>query len=478
MRINGISIKSHPGINYSLNNYQRQPFISSNADEVNFGMRVDYGIPAKLEKSLQNKILNINENIDLIQEFFKRYTVKNPQLGAKIKKGYSDLIPKRQSGIVFKLPDSDNTIEIMRGQKRKNILYISIDDGSSDFKGIIIDDNKLIANYLKRHPHMLPAVIKYMNAERMKNANPERFINIADEKLQNYGDYIRKLQSGEIPIPKLTKTAEEKTKSVGKLTKIVDRSTIAKHRKTEATSALKNAKFEDYIIKKSKNIISKITKLLNCDVKDFPEHLTPKLAPSGKPLGFTLQTDDGGTLKVMRKAVGSYGSSMPYLSFEKSNPDGTFNFISIDMISNKILRTKDRGKPHISSDHIVYDLNNDEIKKRKIEDKLDYYMNQIFKKEIKPVVKDNASVSKQVNEPEILPAVTKEESAKSEAEGLIPNDNLEKLKQEMRELGRKNGSIAATEYFNSFKEQFVLEVQQKMAEFSSEFQKFIESLSK
>ncbi len=490
MRISAINSINYPnGINVRKRAENRPQPCYAQAP-VNFGMRIDYGIPAKLAEPLQKKVLNIHQNIDLIQNFFTKYNNNNPQLGAKIKKDYADLIPKRQSGIVFKLPDSDKTIEVMKSQTRDNILYISIEDGSQEFNGIVVDgQDKLIANYLKRHPHMLPRGIKHMNAERMTEAEPEKFINLADEKIQAYSDYIRKLQSGEIPMPKLSnsstpKTGAEKkaTKKVVKSaekpaetepkqekpTKVVDRVSIPKHRLTGKPKKLTNAEFEEYMAKKSKDVVSKITRLLNGEIKEVPEHLEMKLAPSGKPLGFTLKTDDGGTLKVMRKAVGSYGNSMPYLSFEKNNPDNSMNFISIDMVSNKVLKTKDRGKPHISSDHIVFDMSADEMKRRKIEDKLDNYMGQIFKETPKEAPKEAPSIKEK----------TIEKVTEQKPEPITQPDDMEKLKQSMRELGKKNGSIAATEYFNAFKEQFMADLQQKMAEFQSSVKNFMDTLSK
>ena len=214
----------------------------------------------------------------------------------------------------------------------------------------------------------------------------------------------------------------------------------------------------------------KIIKALLTDSKDLPPHLNPKTGSNGKPLGFTIKTDDGGELKVMRKIVGSYGSSMPYLSFEKSNPDNTLNFISLDMISNKVLRTKDRGKPHISSDHVVYELTPDELKKRKIEDKLDYYMSQIFREqpdEVKHATKTEpvvADVKKEVEKTEKI--APKEKTVRTEKK--VVNNDLEKLKTDMRELGKRDGSIAATEYFNAFKEQFITDLKEKMSAFNSQ----------
>lgn len=485
-------------------------------DKVSFGMRINYGVPAKLTQDLQDKIVNIHKNLDLIQNFFAKYNTKNPQLGALIKKNYSNLIPKRKSGIVFKLPNSEDTIEIMRSQTRDNILYISIDNGSVDFNGIVVDGkDKLIANYLKHHAHMLPRELKHMNDERMTKAQPEKFINVADEKLQNYGDYIRKLESGEIPMPKLGMTTAKKawlekdqenkiTKNEtivsslqntitngretapGKdlnLTKLIDRNPESKNRPVHKSPRLTNGDYAEFITQKSKNIVKYITKLFS--QKDFASHLTPKSTPNGTVLGFTLNTDDGGTLKVIKKVVGSYGSSMPYLSFEKVNPDNSLNFISIDMITNKILRTKDKGKPHISSDHIVYELTPDELKRRKIEEKLDYYMAQITKEQAEASLPEATNVTEVIRTqpPKVIQHIEKSKKMTQnpktkQIKDLSEVENLDKLKEQMRSLGKKNGSIAATEYFNSFREQFIAEIQTKMSEFNSKFQKFMDELSK
>lgn len=63
------------------------PYLNNiKTDTVSFGMRIDYGIPAKLTQDLQDKIVNIHKNLDFIKNFFAKYTIKNPQLGALIKK--------------------------------------------------------------------------------------------------------------------------------------------------------------------------------------------------------------------------------------------------------------------------------------------------------------------------------------------------------------------------------------------------------
>ena len=448
----------------------------TNADSVSFGMRVNYGVPASLPDIMQKKVANIHSNIDFIQEFFAEYTRKNPNLSAKIKKLYTDIIPQRKSAILFKLPDTDNTLEVMKGQTRSNILYISINDDSHLYNGIIVDGkDKLIANYLKKHPHMLPAGIKYMNAEAMQKAEPEKFINLADEKLQNYSDFIRKIKNGEIPLskqeqapankPLKTKSKNETERNITKanknsktdkkqekttLTKIIDRRPEAKpvHKPPKLT----NEEFSNYITAKSENILKQISNMLNQD--SFPEHITPIRTKNGNALGIKLNTDDGGSLKVVRKAIGSYGSSMPYLSFEKINKDNSLNYISIDFISNKILRTKEKGKPHISADHVVYELTPDEIKRRNIETKLDYYMSQIFKEN---TVKNN--------------------SIQDIPEQSFPQ-NAEKIVKEFRALGEKDGKIAAEEYFKAFKTKFTMELQAKMNEFSENIKNFIALLNK
>jgi hypothetical protein len=180
--------------------------------------------------------------MDVIKNFFAKYNAKNPQLSSLIKKEYSGLVPKRQSGIVFKLPDTENTIEIMRSQTRQDVLYISIDDKSVNYNGIIIKGkDKLIANYLKLHPHMLPRELKYMDEEAIQKAQPKKFIDIANELLQNYSDYIRKLESGELPFPKLVQSSSKKSK----LIKSNNRDAISSDNKKEEKLPRKDKKLEE-----------------------------------------------------------------------------------------------------------------------------------------------------------------------------------------------------------------------------------------
>ena len=476
---------------YSKENTPKYYPVNLKNDTVNFGMKVNYGTPAVLDKALQTQIAHIHENIDFIQDFFKQFN-KKQYLAAKIRDGYTDLVSKRSSGFIFKLPENGNSVEIFKSQTRPNILYISINNGKSEFNGIVIDGgDKLIANYLKLHPHMLPSSIKYMNAEAVKNAAPEKFVMLADEKMQAYLEYIKKIQSGEIQLLPEKKPKPEKVKSSA--TKFIDRSPESKTKAHKTPPKVAPEDYGEYMTDKVKNIIKKISEFLSKDVKDFPEYITPKLTPSGKALGFKLPTDDGGSLIVMRKTVSGYGSSMPYLSFEKINSDGTLSYTSLDMISNKVLRIKDKGKPHISSDHVVYELTPDEIKKRKIEDKLDYYMKQIFKEASQP--KTKAEVEKSVSdapkakrrgrkkaEPKAgvitEKPVTKQKDINQPDTGMQLNPDIENIKENMRMLGKKDGEIAATEYFNAFKEQFMKDIEIKMADFKQSLKNLLADIIK
>ena len=471
-------------------------------DSVSFGMRVDYGVPAKLPQELQDKVKNIYLNIDFIQNFFIKFTKNNPQLGAKIKKEYTDLIPKRQSGMVFKLPDTENTLEIMKSQTRENILYISINNNDdNEYNGIVIDgEDRLIANYLKKHPHMLPRGIKYMNSERMAEAEPEKFISIADEKLQKYANYIKDLQSGVTPMPKLSTAQTNKvcsdknevmTATDNKSIKILNR-TDPKTQQTKKVIKTSNKNYDEYMTDKAKNVIRQITDLSNMDAKSLPDYITPKLTPKGKIIALKVNTDDGGTLIVTKKIVGAYGNSMPYLSFEKSNTDNTYNFISIDMVANKILRTKTKGKPHISSDNIVYHLTPEELKRRKVEEKLDYYMSQIFRNNDDKKIIDNENIietpvkndTKEAQvKSDIVETPKKNKTSDNKTKKIQqknkkdePSVNTEKLMSNMIEQGKKDGSAAATEYFNAFQEQFLKDVRQKMTEFQANINKFMDTL--
>ena len=440
-------------------------------DEISFGMRVDYGVPASLAEHLQKKVTNIHENLDLIQNFFTGYTAKNPQLGALIKKGFSDLIPKRQSGIVFKLPDTKDTLEIMRSQTRKNILYISINNDSADYNGIVIDgQDKLIANYLKKHPHMLPRGIKYMDSKRMEEAEPEKFINLADEKIQKYGDYVRKLKTGELPMPKLNGIAVPKEQTTKE--KYINRISPPKHKKVETKPVEPDTEsFEDYINKKITSVIKKILNLFSADKKDLPPHITPKLASNGSVLGFSLQTDDGGALSVTKKIASGYGNSMPYLSFEKVNKDKSLSFLCYDLISNKILRTKDKGgKPYISSKNIVYELTPAEIKRCNIEQKFDYYEKQIFKNN-KKGHSDNADNAVKSTTPKI-----KEKRSSTVHQSKQVETISENLKNNMREWGKQDGKFASDEYFEAFKEEFIKNIKKKMQVFNAKVDEFLKSL--
>ena len=335
---------------------------------------------------------------------------------------------------------------------------------------------------------MLPSSIKYMDENAITKAEPKKFITLADEKIQAYREYIGKVQSGEIPM--IPKKSPKPDKPKTNATKFIDRTPESRQKLVHKPSKLAAADYGEYMTDKVKGIIRSISLLLETDAKSFPEHITPKLAPNGKALGFKLETDDGGTLTILRKTIKSYGSSMPYLSFEKVNKDGSLSYTSLDMISNKVLRTKERGKPHISNEDVVYELTPDELKKRKIEDKLDYYLKQIFKDS--PKKDGNVQGAERTLEPK-KPKITRmkhSESPKPETDrladseknlsvsGMELNSDLDKLKEEMRLLGKQDGEIAATEYFNAFKEQFMKELEVKISEFKQNIKNIMTNLIK
>jgi len=491
MKINSLLFRTNGSHSYYFHkNNQRYSQENQKNDTVSFGMRINYGIPAELDKALQSQIAHIYENVDFIQDFFKQYT-KKQYLAAKIRDGYTDLISKRSSGFIFKLPDSDKSVEIFKSQTRPNILYISINEGKAEFNGIVIDEGKkLIANYLKLHPHMLPSSIKYMDEKSVAKAEPEKFITLADEKIQAYREYIMKVQSGEIPI--IPKKAQNPDKPKTNTVKYIDRTPESKKKLVHKPLKLTTADYGEYMTGKVKSIIKKISELLSMDAKDFPEYITPKLTPAGKALGLKLSTDDGETISVIRKTVPGCGNSMPYLSFEKVNKDGTLSYTSLDMISNKVLRTKEKGKPHISDDGIVYELSPDEIKKRKIEEKLDYYMKQIFREPESSEQSTKAELVSIPEKPKKAGRPKKEVSSDNpiETQKVIPQKtlkednspqmkpNIEKLKEDMRLLGDNDGKIAAEEYFKAFKERFMTDMQAKIAEFKSNLNNLLTDLMK
>ncbi len=486
---------------------------SQKAKYLSFGAKVPSEcLPAELPKDLQLKVASIRKSIKNIKDFFAQYAISNPALNARIKKGYQDLVIKKKSAIIFKHMEG-STVTVMQGQRNPNLLYLSIDKEDSEiFNGIIADGYKLIKNYRPNNPHMMPSSIQYMDKENIANSNAEEFIDLAFEKISKYNHYISKFQTGETPLPKadiihptLIKGANQELAVIHKNSIIAKAKRVQKQppKDTGKTNKIfQNASKEFSSESNIKQYGTKINDIFSINPKELPPHIKPKVAPSGKIVGFSVETSDGGILKVSKVANTDYGNSMLYLSIVKINPDQTRNYISIDLANYSVLKTRTEGKPYITADHVVHELTSEEISKRKIEEKLDNYTKEIIRdfkteeikvedtpKKITPTKQtDNQNIEKKVEQKtetkkrKRKPSLIKKETNKikpdneskpvSEKISLAesPNTNTQEIPETSREnlladfktrvanLAKQDALELANEYRKVFLEEFTLAI--------------------
>ena len=391
----------------------------------------------------------------------------------------------------------------MRGQRNRERIFLSHDTEGQDFNGIILDGDKLIANYRKNDPHMLPANLRYMNQEMLEAANPEYFIDLALEKISKYNAYIEKFQKGEksLPLPDskhpsyikdVDKYIEEQQNGTGKIRKYrrVKRNKTAQPEEGSKTVRENKPADSSKNIPLDKKIFlyqDKIRGLLNTKSEDFPSHITPKTDLSGKNIGYSLKTADNGMLKVSENVLNlGKNKTVVYLTFEKFNPDDSRNYISIEISTGRILKTRDKGKPLTTPDNSVVYMPQEEVVKRKFEQKLDTYMSEIFpninlteelSKIPKPRVKKAPKTPKQPKQPKQTPEKPKTENIIVEdVQGIDINKSIENIKSKIVERAKKDAEAVAEKYRSNFVFVVKDEIRKFMKELNQKTEDFLASL--
>ena len=400
-------------------------------------------------KTTQGKLENLHLNLKRIQELFLKFA-HNPHRSAAIKDGYKnkDMVQKnRNSGISFKLPDNEGILTVRQLRANNKLLRFIVEKEGKTTNFLTDGFSKSVANLNEKNPQFLPRRFKYMLPDDIKKSNIEKYIEYADAEIQKYSEYLKKYND-----PSVKPAVKTHKKSALKKANIEKTPEIVKEAKTE--------------IKKSE--INNIMTLFQKKPEELPPHIKPILSPSKSILGFNIQTDDGATLKVCKKINAKYGENMAYLSFEKYFPNGEKSYMSIDLQSYKFLRMKDAGKPLIRN-HSVYEYNSDEIIKRNMVEKFESYANTILKTEKKSDIKP-APVQVQETNPTSAPPEIKPKE-------FIAN-NLDKLKENTVKRAAEDAKTLSDLYFKTFSEEFNKNIIQKLNDFKTNLDTFLQNLWK
>ncbi|MBQ8168349.1 hypothetical protein IJZ97_02910 [bacterium] len=351
MRVNNNLFVLYPQNNYK-ERIQQKPYLSiaQTSFEGSFKRRhIDNVMHAIFNSETQDTMQNIYRNLKGIKKFFADM---NPQKVAKIKQDYGAMeAHKGVKGYVFKLSEnSDNldTISVARSNKNANLIRIAIKDKEEKTTHFLIDGlDKSVSNINQNLPSIIPAKLRYMTSKEVENSGVKKYINLADQELDKFKQYLENYNNP---------------------------STSLKIIKEESTVQSIVAKSQEF---KPKTLLA----IFDGGAENLPKHVTPQISPaSNKVVAFSLQTEDGGTLKVAKKMNPSYGDQLRYVSLEKVMPDGDKKFMAIDLASKNFLKVDPmNGKPIVVKD-TIYQYTSEDLAKNELINDFNNYITEIFRK--------------------------------------------------------------------------------------------------
>ena len=460
---------------------------------------------AQLNPESQKQVENMHKNFQVISEFFERLKT-NPPRAEKIKDGYLPIIKgTKKQGLTFRMPfpEDGKTITISKSRNEKDLMRIVITDTEGKETHFLLDGlDKVVGNLNKKNPRFMPPKFRYMTAEELDRSGAKLYINYANSELENFAKYLEKVSS-EQPI--------KTRKKVG--TDGVTTSTLK-----PITRAISPALTREQSIVKLFGIFEK-------GADEIPTHINPQVSPSSrKVVAFSIKTEDGGTLKVSKRMNPEYGSQLRYVTLEKISPEGYKHFISIDFETKEFLKCDStNGKPKIVKD-AIFSYTPAEIKEYNIENKLNSYMEEIFrasketdaphevtilklkerpqakrniedmdvsefedKRVTAQVAKEQKLAQEQPQAPAIEPEVRGTEKVAEEIKPVKrrgrkpkvktetteqqktqkPTDGIEKFKIDMLAKATDEANKFADEYFKTFITQFKKAMSEKMSDFQS-----------
>lgn len=409
------------------NNYQN---INQRPQRVRFENSYDTVSFTSLKTNSAQKLLpeitSIDENLGYIKSFFAQIKT-NPVKATKIRKGFSNLIPAKTDGLTFKTGDK-SSISIFRGRKDSNIIRISVKEDKNLHHFLVDLEGNVISNVNPKNPTVLPQKIKYMTANEISNSPIAQYVSLAADNLNGYTRYLSEINL-------------RPSRSISKEVKHTDMTQIYD---------ITHSVYDN--VKKS---LKSVTDLFSMKVQELPAHIIPVTdSKTGKIKALSVKTSDGGELRFSKKLNPLYKDSLTYLAFEKTKPDGTQSFMSIDLNTYKFLKMKEKGKP-IVTNHSVHEYSLEEVESRKFSEKLEEYIEEI---------KGKNQISAQNPVP---PKQT-----------VLKPDNTSDIETKAREKAVKDAKLFSDTYFTTFVEQVKLNLKAQLETFSSQFDEIIKGILK
>ncbi|MBE7710289.1 MAG: hypothetical protein E7Z93_07580 [Cyanobacteria bacterium SIG32] len=342
--------------NTQNNHVQHKSYMQNTVDTVSFSARFkaprQISEPAIFNQATQDTVQSIYAKLKTVKKFFADML---PAKASHIKQEYEPLlIYKGNKGHTFMLkdnPDGIETLTVARSNKNSNLIRIVVRDKDKNATHFLIDGlDKSVANINQNAPFMMPPSFRYMSAEEITNSGVKKYITLADEELTKYAEFLEnygkpnKAQEVVQELPKPAKVAE-----------VVE------------------AKLPE--IKPNKLI-----NIFDTPVDKLPKHINPQVSPSsGKMVGFTLNAEDGSTIRVIKTMNPNYGDQLKYISIRKTTPSGEKQYISVDLLNKELLKTDQlTGKPIIEND-TVYHYTPQELARENVAENFEAIMKEIFR---------------------------------------------------------------------------------------------------
>lgn len=322
----------------------------------------------ELSYESQLMVKSINESLNKIEELFNSIS-KNKQTQTNIKSRYinnpeTNMVPvkAKTKGYTFKTPEEGLLVKVWHKTGKKNLTRISY-GAEGDSTHILIDGyDKIVANLLPNFPSFIPLKLRYMTSQQIKESNAEKYIAIIDEELQSFKTYLENYE-----FRKWTKPREKGQSPV---------KTVIAKKIVNSSKGVNAAPKVAAQITSSEKFSKKLVKLLDTPLEQLPKHLNPIVAPSGKVVGFNMKLDSG-SIKITKKMNGLYKESLPYLSIEEFQPLQSTQYINIDLINGRFLKTGANGRPIILNNK-VFHYTPEDLKNINLAERLNKYMNEIF----------------------------------------------------------------------------------------------------